>query len=52
MLIAGALESRPACSPIPSPVSLKWAGIAYLLFISWQLARLQVTGDESPIVLP
>ena len=25
---------------------LKWAGIAYLLFISWQLARPQVTGEE------
>jgi len=26
---------------------LKWAGIAYLPFISWQLARPQVIGEES-----
>ena len=25
---------------------IKWAGIAYLLFIAWQLARLHVTGKD------
>jgi threonine/homoserine/homoserine lactone efflux protein len=26
---------------------IKWAGIAYLLFIAWQLARPNVIGEES-----
>ena len=48
MLIAGALGVAALLLTYPFVAALlKWAGIAYLLFISWQLARPQVTGEES-----
>jgi threonine/homoserine/homoserine lactone efflux protein len=48
MLIAGALGVAALLLNYPFIAALlKWAGIAYLLFISWQLARPQVTGEES-----
>ena len=48
MLIAGALGVAALLLTYPFIATLlKWAGIAYLLFISWQLARPQATGEES-----
>ena len=48
MLIAGALGVGALLLTYPFIAALlKWAGIAYLLFISWQLARPQVAGEES-----
>ena len=55
MLIAGALGVAALLLTSPFIAALlKWAGIAYLLFISWELARPQVTGEESnrPVMKP
>jgi threonine/homoserine/homoserine lactone efflux protein len=47
MLIAGAAGVAALLLTYPFLAALlKWAGIAYLLFISWQLVRPQVTGNE------
>jgi threonine/homoserine/homoserine lactone efflux protein len=45
MLIAGGVAALLLTYPFLAAL-LKWAGIAYLLFISWQLVRPQVTGNE------
>jgi threonine/homoserine/homoserine lactone efflux protein len=48
MLIAGAAGVAALLLTYPFIAALiKWAGIAYLLFIAWQLARPHVTGEES-----
>ena len=48
MLIAGAAGVAALFLTYPFIAALiKWAGIAYLLFIAWQLARPHVTGEES-----
>jgi threonine/homoserine/homoserine lactone efflux protein len=48
MLIAGAVGIAALLLTYPLIAALiKWAGIAYLLFIAWQLARPNVTGKES-----
>ena len=47
MLIAGAAGVAALLLTYPVVAALlKWAGIAYLLFIAWQLARPQVTGKD------
>ena len=48
MLIAGAVGVAALLLTYPFIAALiKWAGIAYLLFIPWQLARPNVIGEES-----
>jgi threonine/homoserine/homoserine lactone efflux protein len=48
MLIAGAVGVAALLVTYPFIAALiKWAGIAYLLFIAWQLARPNVIGEES-----
>ena len=48
MLIAGAVGVAALLLTYPFIAALiKWAGIAYLLFIAWQLARPNVIGEES-----
>ena len=48
MLIAGAVGVAALLLTHPFVAALiKWAGITYLLFIAWQLARPKVTGKES-----
>ncbi len=47
MLIAGAAGVAALLLTYPVVAALlKWAGIAYLLFIAWQLARPHVTGKD------
>jgi threonine/homoserine/homoserine lactone efflux protein len=47
MLIAGAAGVAALLLTYPVLAALlKWAGIAYLLFIAWQLARPHVTGKD------
>ena len=47
MLIAGAAGVAALLLTYPFIAALlKWAGIAYLLFIAWQLARPHVTGKD------
>jgi threonine/homoserine/homoserine lactone efflux protein len=47
MLIAGAAGVAALLLTYPFVAALiKWAGIAYLLFIAWQLARPHVTGKD------
>ena len=55
MLIAGALGVAALLLDYPFiGALLKWLGIAYLLFISWELALPQVTGEKSnrPVMKP
>ena len=48
MLIAGAVGVAALLLTYPFIAALiKWAGIAYLIFIAWQLARPKSTGKES-----
>jgi threonine/homoserine/homoserine lactone efflux protein len=48
MLIAGAVGVAALLLTYPFIAGLiKWAGIAYLLFIAWQLARPKSTGKDS-----
>lgn len=48
MLIAGTVGVAALLLTYPFIAALiKWAGIAYLLFIAWQLARPNVIGEES-----
>ena len=48
MLIAGTVGVAALLLTYPFIAAfIKWAGIAYLLFIAWQLARPNVTGQES-----
>lgn len=48
MLIAGAVGVAALLLTHPLIAGLiKWAGIAYLLFIAWQLARPKSTGKDS-----
>ena len=48
MLIVGAAGVAALLLTHPFIAALiKWAGIAYLLFIAWQLARPHVPGEES-----
>jgi threonine/homoserine/homoserine lactone efflux protein len=48
MLIAGAVGVAALLLTYPFIAAvIKWAGIAYLLFIAWQLARPNVIGEES-----
>ena len=47
LLIAGAAGVAALLLTYPVVAALlKWAGIAYLLFIAWQLARPHVTGKD------
>jgi threonine/homoserine/homoserine lactone efflux protein len=48
MLIAGAIGVAALLLAYPFIAALiKWGGITYLLFIAWQLARPNVTSQES-----
>ena len=48
MLIAGAVGVAALLLTYPFIAALiKWAGIAYLLFIAWQLARSKSTGKDA-----
>ena len=48
MLIAGTVGVAALLLTYPFIAAfIKWAGIAYLLFIAWQLARPNVIGEES-----
>ena len=50
MLIAGTVGVAALLLTYPFIAALiKWAGVTYLLFIAWQLARPDVTGRESNI---
>jgi threonine/homoserine/homoserine lactone efflux protein len=50
MLIAGTVGVAALLLTYPFIAAfIKWAGIAYLLFIAWQLARPNVTGHESEV---
>jgi threonine/homoserine/homoserine lactone efflux protein len=50
MLIAGTIGVAALLLAYPLIAALiKWAGVTYMLFIAWQLARPDVTGRESTI---